>query len=83
MFRLVANFAKNVLLAADFTDWLHAPIPMVKSGAGMWNIKVPLLPGRYHYRFLIDHGSPSTQAGDGRFALPFGTLHGVVEVRAA
>jgi len=78
LFHLVARSARNVLLAADFTGWDQAPLKMVKAVGGIWNIKVLLPPGRYRYRFLIDHGKAEPERA---FPLPFGTLSGMVEVR--
>jgi 1,4-alpha-glucan branching enzyme len=76
LFHLAAQSARNVLLAADFTGWDHAPIKMVKAIGGIWHAKVRLPPGKYRYRFLIDHGT----SGKADCVLPFGTLSGVVEV---
>jgi 1,4-alpha-glucan branching enzyme len=76
-FHLAAQSARNVLLAGDFTGWDRAPIKMVKAIGGVWHTKVRLRPGKYRYRFLIDHGT----AGKAHCVLPFGTLSGMVEVR--
>jgi hypothetical protein len=46
--------ASWVQLAADFTDWERSPIDMVRSEAGCWSTTVPLPPGVYAYRFLVD-----------------------------
>src|ERR1700709_1756163 len=76
LFHLVAKSARNVLLAADFTGWDQAPLKMVKTVGGIWNIKVPLPPGKYRYRFLIDHQASSNAPEGGRLSFPFGTLSG-------
>jgi 1,4-alpha-glucan branching enzyme len=82
VFRLAASVAKNVLLAADFTGWNKAPLKMTKSPDGIWHLKVNLAPGRYRYQFLIDVDSQNNPANAKRSPLPFGTLHGEVEVRS-
>ena len=46
--------AKSVQLAADFTEWEAAPIDMIRFGDGVWSTTVPLPPGDYAYRFLVD-----------------------------
>lgn len=46
--------AKNVQLAADFTDWDAAPLDMVRFDDGVWSTTVPLPLGTYFYRFLVD-----------------------------
>ena len=53
-FSLVMLKAKTVQLAADFTDWDAAPIDMIRFGDGVWSTTVPLPPGTYAYRFLVD-----------------------------
>jgi 1,4-alpha-glucan branching enzyme len=80
VFRLAAAAAKNVHLAADFTDWNKSPLKMVKDKDGIWHLRVNLAPGRYRYKFLIDLDSPKDSHAPR--PLPFGTLQGVVDVRA-
>ena len=53
-FHLQAPFAKSVKLAADFTEWEKFPLDMIKSEDGVWYTTVPLPPGHYSYRFLVD-----------------------------
>lgn len=53
-FALDAPAARSVLLAGDFTGWLAHPIPLKRSPRGRWKVSVPLPPGTYHYRFLVD-----------------------------
>lgn len=53
-FQLAAPSAVSVKLAADFTDWEKSPLDMTKNSDGVWSTLVVLLPGRYHYRFIVD-----------------------------
>lgn len=53
-FHLDAPFAQSVKLAADFTDWEKFPLDMIKSEDGVWYTTVPLPPGHYSYRFIVD-----------------------------
>ena len=53
-FHLAAPTAKSVKLAADFTNWEKFPIDMVKSVDGIWSIFIPLSPGNYSYRYIVD-----------------------------
>lgn len=46
--------AKSVRLAADFTDWEESPLDMIRFDGGIWSLTVPLPPGIYAYRFLVD-----------------------------
>jgi hypothetical protein len=53
-FHLEAPFAQSVKLAADFTEWEKFPLDMMKSEDGVWYTTVPLPPGHYCYRFIVD-----------------------------
>jgi Glycogen recognition site of AMP-activated protein kinase len=53
-FQLKAPGARSVKLAADFTDWEKSPLDLIRSEDGVWFTVVPLLPGSYAYRFLVD-----------------------------
>lgn len=53
-FALNLSEAHTVQLAADFTDWEEYPISMVRFDDGVWHTMVPLPPGIYTYRFLVD-----------------------------
>lgn len=46
--------ASTVQLAADFTDWEKSPINLIRFEDGIWSTTVPLPPGNYVYRFLVD-----------------------------
>ena len=43
-----------VQLAADFTEWEKSPIDLIRFENGVWSTTVPLPPGVYAYRFLVD-----------------------------
>ena len=79
-FFLEARFAQSVKLAADFTDWEKYPLDMVKSRDDVWSILIPLAPGRYSYRFIVD----GVWCDDPYSVLhepnPFGTTNAVVKV---
>jgi hypothetical protein len=53
-FVLMAPAAKSVQLAADFTEWEKFPLEMIRSENGVWFTIVPLSPGHYSYRFIVD-----------------------------
>jgi len=53
-FKLEAPSAGAVLLAGDFTGWETEPIKMKRDRTGLWTTTVPLDPGAYHYRFMVD-----------------------------
>lgn len=79
-FYLQAPSAVSVRLAADFTDWGRFPLDMIKSADGVWSIFVPLPPGIYSYRFIID-GKWCDDPHSNLYEInPFGTANAVVEV---
>ena len=72
--------AHEVLVAGDFNNW--NPVTPMKSSArpGEWVMKLPLRPGRYRYRFVVDGKwmtDPNNQYVE---ANQFGELNNVIEV---
>lgn len=45
--------AETVCLSGDFNDWAPRSQCLEKRGE-RWEIRIPLLPGRYRYGFLLD-----------------------------
>jgi len=64
LFQYDAPAAQRVNLAGEFNDWggtLIGPFdptidPMTKDEKGVWKIVIPLDPGRYEYKFVLDGG---------------------------
>lgn len=54
LFHVEAPRASTVKLVADFTSWERLPLDLRPDDSGGWQIAVPLQPGRYAYRFLVD-----------------------------
>ena len=73
--------ARKVLIAGDFNGWLPISTPMHTNGTpGSWRTTLPLPPGRYRYRFVVDGKwmtDPNNQYVE---AHQFGELNNVVEV---
>jgi len=53
-FSITAPTALSVHLVGDFTHWQEKPMALKKGRDGVWKVTVPLSPGTYHYRFLVD-----------------------------
>jgi len=78
-----ASKAHRVVIVGDFNNWSTTADPMYdRQGKGAWSITLPLSPGRYEYKFLIDGekwipdpGNPK-KIKDG-----FGAHNSVVEVK--
>ena len=46
--------AKAVFLAGQFNNWSPTATPLHKDDSGLWTASVPLKPGRYQYKFVVD-----------------------------
>ena len=53
-FNLSAPQAKSVFVAGNFNQWNLSTHPLKQDKKGVWKISLPLGPGRYEYRFLVD-----------------------------
>jgi len=53
-FEFLAPEAREVRLAGGFNDWDVNANPMKKDKKSSWKTSLPLKPGRYEYRFLVD-----------------------------
>jgi chromosome partitioning protein len=73
--------AKKVLIAGDFNNWSPMSTPMNNGTIpGVWITKLPLYPGRYRYRFVVD-GKWMTDPNNSYVeANQFGELNNIVEV---
>ncbi len=79
-FHLKAPSAGTVRLAADFTDWEKSPLDLIQSEDGVWFTIVPLLPGKYAYRFIVDGQWCDDPWPMHRVPNPFGSTDAVVSV---
>ena len=70
-----------MLIAGDFNNWSPMSTPMVNSETpGLWVTKLPLFPGRYRYRFIVD-GHWTTDPNNTYVETnQFGELNNIVEV---
>jgi 1,4-alpha-glucan branching enzyme len=54
LFEFSAPEAREVHLSGDFNGWNNISNPMKRDRNGLWKATLPLAPGRYEYRFLVD-----------------------------
>jgi len=74
--------AKNVQIAADFNNWQPENAPMKKiSDNGIWQIKLPLGPGKYRYRLVVDGQWQQDPYNEQVELNPFGEFNSIVEVK--
>ncbi|GMU19965.1 MAG: hypothetical protein AMXMBFR13_00660 [Phycisphaerae bacterium] len=73
--------AQQVYVAGDFNGWSSQATPMMRNGReDCFHTLLPLQPGRYCYRFVVD-GQWKNDAGNTYVeSNPFGELNSVVEV---
>jgi len=79
-FRMEAPEAKAVQLAGDFTEWEKSPLDLVQSYDGTWFTIVPLLPGTYSYRFIVDGQWLDDPHSTHHVPNPFGSEDAVMSV---
>jgi len=74
--------AKRVLIAGDFNNWMPESTPMVKQPTpGKWTMSLPLRPGRYRYRFMVDGEWVTDPNNKYVETNQFGELNNIVEVK--
>jgi hypothetical protein len=80
-FVLEHSGAEQVYICGDFNGWQPACLRMIgKPEAGLWEKRLPLQPGRYEYKFLVD--GHWVHDPDARENVPnvYGSLNSVVDV---
>lgn len=80
--------ATAVHLAGTFNEWNPQGTPMKRTPDGEWEVELPLLPGRYEYKFVVDGqwccepGQPDEiRAAPDCVCNEHGTMNRVIEVR--
>ena len=79
-FTLFAPDANEIYVVGDFADWNTDKYRMRKLQTGLWKKKVPLKPGRYEYRFVIDGNWHTDPENISRQPNPFGSENSVLIV---
>lgn len=81
LFATQAPGASNVAIAGDFNNWQPEATLMERNGDGSSFVALlPLPPGRYRYRYVIDGQWKSDPNNEYVESNPFGELNSVVEV---
>jgi len=74
-FEFSAPEAREVLVAGEFNNWDGRANPLKKDKNGMWKLTLPLMPGRYEYRFLTDGNWENDRSCAGCVPNNFGSLN--------
>jgi len=73
--------AREVFLCGDFNRWAPESLRMVRrDGAGRWEKRLTLQPGRYEYRFVVDGEWMSDPRARAEVPNPYGSSNSVVAV---
>ncbi len=72
--------ARKVLIAGDFNDWSPTSTPMQPAGRGQWRMALPLGPGRYRYRLVVDGKWVTDPHNQYVETNEFGELNNIIEV---
>lgn len=81
LFMAHAPGAQRVGIAGDFNGWSPDATPMIPVGSGdTFKALLPLAPGRYRYRLVVDGNWQSDPYNSYVESNPYGELNSVVEV---
>ena len=73
--------AGEVRVTGDFTHWVKEGIRLSHDGDGLWRTVLPLDPGEYQYRLLVDGEWRDHADAVERVANPFGSQNCVLKVQ--
>lgn len=80
MFVIRAAGATRVQIAGDFNDWNPDRTPLMHVDSDTFQIKVPLMPGKYQYRYVVDGHWRNDPDNHNVEMNPYGELNNVVEL---
>ncbi len=81
MFVTLYPRAQSVMVAGDFNGWKPEEAKMERvNGNGVWRLKLPIQPGRYQYRLVVDGHWQQDPYNDKTEQNPFGEFNSVLEV---
>lgn len=76
--------AKSVYITGTFNDWsLDDSCRLKKNEEGVWEVNVPLKPGRYEYQFIVDGIWKEDPNNAQKARNPYGDNNSLIEVRAS
>jgi len=77
-FTIDAPVALDVSIAGSFNDWM--PQALKRNTKGVWSISVPVSPGTYEYKFVVDSEWLEDPLSADRVPSPFGGFNSVCVV---
>lgn len=79
-FTITLPTAGTVAVAGTFNGWDPTRTPLRNEGGGVWRVVLPLTPGRYEYRYVVDGQWQQDPAAKEVSTNPFGEHNSVVTV---
>jgi len=80
MFNLSAPEAKDVFVVGDFNNWTPDENSRMRLDKNAWKKEMPLEPGRYHYRFVVDGEWRDDPDNPKKESNPFGDTNSLLEI---
>jgi hypothetical protein len=80
VFSITAPEAKEVHLVGDFNNWQLGETSNMSRDNGAWTKRLPLTPGKYHYRFVVDGTWIEDPANPRTAKNPFGQMNSLIEI---
>lgn len=75
--------ARQVRLAGDFNDWNPDQTPLEGPDAsGLWRVAMPLSPGEYRYRYVVDNNWTPDPANPEARTNEFGELNSILRLKS-
>jgi 1,4-alpha-glucan branching enzyme len=82
VFRIYAPEARSVFVSGSFNGWQTVEHRLERKEGGLWETSVPIAPGRYEYKFVVDSSwmPDPTNPMKVPVPLPFTGYNSVLEV---
>jgi chromosome partitioning protein len=81
VFSITAPEAKAVHLVGDFNNWQLDETSTMSANNGAWTKRLPLTPGKYHYRFVVDGNWVEDPENPLTAVNPFGQMNSLIEIK--
>lgn len=72
--------AREVFLVGEFNDWNPRATPMKRDALGDWSVEIPLSPGAYRYRLMVDGEWRDDPSAQQTAMNPFGGFDAIIVV---
>lgn len=80
LFQAVTPNARTVEIAGDFNNWIPESLIERQKDLGLWQKVIPVTPGAYRYKFIVDGEWQLDPFQPGRRPNAFGTMDSLLEI---